>query len=946
MNINEALKESIQSSLIDGQDYIQNRLSPRLVINNQKADETVLEVLQSELKVCKNFSFTIAFISYAGLAALKTVLYDLAIKGVKGRIITSNYLAFNSPKMYRELLKIKNLEVRISDSEGFHSKGYIFDHGNYQSIMIGSSNLTRSALMTNYEWNFKISSNENGKVVEQINGQFEDEWKSAVNLTPDLINQYEKKFLEMKKIEAEVLGKIKVEKSEVTIAPNSMQKVALVELETLRNQGEKKALVISATGTGKTYLAAFDVQNVKPKRFLFIVHREQILLKALECFKDIIGGDERDYGILTGNQRDYTAKYLFSTVQTISKEEVRTYYGKEYFDYIIIDESHRAAANSYLDIVNYFNPKFLLGMTATPERTDELNIYDLFDFNVAYEIRLQEALEADMLVPFYYFGVVDYEKDGVVVDDNTKLKNLIESERVEHIIEKINYYGFDGDKVHGLIFCSLKEEARSLAEELTARGLKTKALTGEDSIKTREKVICELEEGQIDYIVTVDLFSEGIDIPCINQIIMLRHTKSSIVFIQQLGRGLRKYPEKEFLTVIDFIGNYKNNFLIPIALNGDKSLNKGNLKDYLSKTVLSGVSVINFERIAEARVYEAITVATLDSMKELKELFLDLKYRLNRVPLLKDFIENDSIDPIIIASKKKNYYAFLKTMKENFYVESEGEEILNFLTQELLTGKRTHELIVLKYLIEYSFIPKQEISSLLQSRGIAYDEAVISSVISVLTFEFFKSDNKNPYGHISLLKNDSEKLELSDTMVALMKGDSSFHILVDDIIETGLCRGQRYKNGGSLSLYERYTRKDFCRLMNWSKDESSTIYGYRIKHNTCPIFVTYEKDAIDYKYKDTLIAPDVLSWYSKTQRNLNSKDIMQFRNIEKENLEMHLFIKKDESDKSEFYYLGKCSPIKDSFKEEIHDDKPIVNMLLKLENEIEPSLYHSLTRNL
>ncbi|WP_367301724.1 DEAD/DEAH box helicase [Listeria fleischmannii] len=495
--------------------------------------------------------------------------------------------------------------------------------------------------------------------------------------------------------------------------------------------------MISATGTGKTYLAAFDVKNVKPNRFLFIVHREQILLKAMNCFKEVIGGAEEDYGILTGNQHDHNVKYLFATIQTISKAEFMTQYENKYFDYIIIDESHRAAAKSYLAIVNYFKAKFLLGMTATPERTDELNIYELFDFNVAYEIRLQQALEENMLAPFYYFGVVDYEKDGVVIDDTTKLKNLVEEERIDYIIEKIDYYGFDGDNIHGLIFCSRKEEAKSIAKQLTARGLITKSLTGDDSIEFREEVISELEKGIIDYIITVDLFSEGIDIPCINQIIMLRQTKSSIVFIQQLGRGLRKFEGKEFLTVIDFIGNYKNNFLIPIALTGEKSLNKGILKDTINKTVLSGVTVVNFERVAESKIYEAITNATLDSMRNLKELFLDLKYRLNRQPLLIDFIKNDSIDPVIIASKKRNYYAFLKTMKEDIFIDENGENILDFITAELLSGKRLHELILLDYLMENKFILIKNIKELFNSRGIINKDADIQGALSILSLNFF-----------------------------------------------------------------------------------------------------------------------------------------------------------------------------------------------------------------
>ena len=273
-------------------------------------------------------------------------------------------------------------------------------------------------------------------------------------------------------------------------------------------------------------------------------------------------------------------------------------------------------------------------MTATPERTDNFNIYELFDYNIAYEIRLQAALEEDMLCPFHYFGVTDYEKDGETIDDATELQNLVSHERVQHIIEKINYYGFSGDKVRGLMFCSSKEEAHSLSAALNNEGLKTIALTGDNSQEEREEAIRKLNSSELEYILTVDIFNEGIDIPFLNQIVMLRQTQSSIIFIQQLGRGLRKHDSKDYVTIIDFIGNYKNNYLIPIALSGDQSMNKDNVRRKTVNTdYIQGVSTINFEEIAKKRIFDAIDNTNLSTLKILKDsLYSEVKNRLGRIP--------------------------------------------------------------------------------------------------------------------------------------------------------------------------------------------------------------------------------------------------------------------------------------------------------------------------
>ena len=353
---------------------------------------------------------------------------------------------------------------------------------------------------------------------------------------------YYKQFLVYKKSKEELSKELNQE-----IVPNSMQTEALQNLENLRKENSK-ALIISATGTGKTYLAAFDAKAFNPKKLLFVVHRLNIAKKAMETFQTIFG-NTKTMGMYSGQKRELDRDFVFSTVQTISKSNHLEQFNKDTFDYIIIDESHRSGANSYIRLIEYFTPKFLLGMTATPDRTDGSDIYSLFDHNIAYEIRLNKAMEENMLIPFHYFGVTDLSVNDEILENVSDFRLFTADERVNKIIAKIKFYGSDNGITRGLVFCSKKNEAKELSKKFNERGYKTVALTGDSSEEERIIAIDKLESDdlsmKLDYIFTIDIFNEGIDIPKINQIVMIRPTQSAIIFIQQLGRGLRKTDSKQ-----------------------------------------------------------------------------------------------------------------------------------------------------------------------------------------------------------------------------------------------------------------------------------------------------------------------------------------------------------------------------------------------------------------
>lgn len=939
-----------------------DQFGPRL-LNNQEGS-SIWEQIKHELLTCENYTFAVAFITDSMVSNLKPIFKDLSRRGIKGRILTSTYLYFNQPAVFQELLKIPNIEVKIAEVDGFHQKGYIFQHQGYQTIIIGSANLTTNALMRNYEWSLRINSLDSGDIVDQVRSNVELEWKNASNLTNEWITSYSftykknyKQSLQYQELDSENDTRI--------IKPNQMQKDALEQLRLLREKGKQRGLIISATGTGKTYLGAFDVKSTNPKKMLFLAHREQILEKSKESFSRIIGGKKTDYGLYTGNSRNKNAKYVFATVQTLSKSNHLSLFDRDEFDYILIDEVHHAGAETYQKIMNYFQPKFYLGMTATPDRNDDFNVFKLFNYNIAYEIRLPQALEEDMLCPFHYVGISDYTfKDNRVNEaidsyNNEKgnhkneqkiVEQLSSQERVKYILDQTRYYGYSGDVLHGLIFCSGVAESVSLAKELTRQGSPSKALSGNDSEVKRRSVVKDLEKGIIKYIVTVDIFNEGIDIPCINQVVFLRNTNSNIVYIQQLGRGLRKSKGKEYVEILDFIGNYKNNYIIPVALTDDSSYSKDNARATTSMEPTIGVSTIYFERVAKEKIFDSICQAKFDSMRNLRTVYNEMKKRVGRIPLLQDFIKFNSIDPVILSNKEKNYANFLIKMGEQINISDYENKILSFLDVELLNGKRRHELILLDLLINNSEISMEKFDEALIKNHCLNNQEIIESVKRILSLSFYNenaSPSRKDYGGKAIVEyNDkNNQYVLNSEIQYSLKKNKDFRQLWIDGIRTGLSRSQRYDSDKLFTIGKKYTRKDVMRQSNnITNVTAQNIGGYYFNDKYGMIFVTYKKSmniSKSIQYEDRFLSDRILHYYSTNNRKLTSKEVQKFFT---DKYRLLLFMKKsDADDNKDFYYLGTCSYIDSSARQENQDGKPIVSMNLRLDNRVNYHLYHLLT---
>ncbi len=956
------LYDGFQTGMIDSNYNSNLAYRPQFLSNDYKHGRKVLANLEEELLHCDTFIISVAFITEGGIAPLLQTFRELERRGVQGKILTTDYLTFSEPKALKKLDAFSNIEIRMHvvnpDSKGFHTKGYVFYNQGILKTIIGSSNLTLSALTQNREWNVKFVSTEQGEVIQDILTEFYELWNQAACVS-DLIETYEKMFQEHKS----VLRRTTVPSiAQYQLKPNSMQLAFIHNLEQLRKQQAEKALLISATGTGKTYASAFALRNMNPPRALFLVHREQIAKQAIISYRHVFG-DTKTFGLLSGNSKEMEADYLFSTMQMMAKPEIMSQFAVDEFPVIIIDEVHRAGAESYQRIMNYFKPRFWLGMTASPDRMDGYDIYGLFDHNIAYEIRLQQALEEDLLCPFHYFGISDLEIDGETFDDAAGLRNfnlLTSNQRVDYIIKQAAYFGHSGDRVKGLVFCSRKEEAKKLSEKFNARGFHTVALSGEDSQAYREEMIERLAADggpdYLDYIFTVDIFNEGVDIPEVNQIIMLRPTESPVIFIQQLGRGLRKANQKEYVIILDFIGNYQNNFMIPIALSGDRSYNKDTIRKYIREgtRVIPGSSSIHFDEISRKRIYASIDRMTT-TKRLLTEKYLILKNKLGRIPSLMDFYNNSEIDPLLFISYAGSYHGFLKKIyqaEKDYHVEFtlQQERILEFVSSVLANGKRPHELLMLQCILSKEKFNRDELDKLLEAYGIEGNTTALESAYRVLSGQFMNTQTeKEKYSIVELIKTDEIGTYIRAWKFYLSMQTKEFTEQMKDVVVLGL---QRYRDiympnadESGLCLYQKYSRKDVCRLLNWQQDDSSTIYGYRIKYNTCPIFVTYEKKediTSSTKYEDQFINNRVFSWMTRSRVSIESSEAQELIHFEENNLKLYLFIKKSDGEGSDFYYMGQVIP-KTWRETTIQNDKgqnlPIMNFQLELQHAVREDIY-------
>lgn len=667
----------------------------------------------------KRIDIIVSFLMESGVRLILNDLKTALDRGVQIRILTGNYLGITQPSalylLKNELGNRVDMRFYNDKHRSFHPKAYIFHYENYEDIYIGSSNISRSALTSGIEWNYRLNSQDNHKDFVLFYDTFQDLFENhSIIIDDDELKRYSKNW-HKPAVSKDLARYDAVEDNSDTpvrklFQPRGPQIEALYALADSRSEGATKGLVHAATGIGKTYLAAFD--SAKYQNVLFVAHREEILKQAAISFRNV--RQSNDYGFFYGKQKDKDKSVIFASVATLGRSEYLTenYFAPDYFDYLIIDEFHHAVNDQYQRIINYFKPKFLLGLTATPERLDGKDIYEICDYNVPYEISLKEAINKGVLVPFHYYGIydtVDYSSIHLVrghYDEKQLDKAYIGNKDRYDLIYK--YYKKYPSK-RALGFCCSRKHANEMAKEFCARGIDAVAVysnTNGEPSEERNIAIQKLKSQEIKVIFSVDMFNEGVDIPDLDMVMFLRPTESPVVFLQQLGRGLRISKGKTYLNVLDFIGNYEKAGRVPLLLTGGGDSNKNAPTDFTSIEYPDDC-IVDFDmRLID--LFKKLDQKSLTAKERITHEFYRVKEKLDgKIPTRMQLFTymDDDVYRYCITHAKENPFRHYLEFLEKLHVLSETEETLcSGLGKDFLTLIETTDMQkVYKMPILYSF---------------------------------------------------------------------------------------------------------------------------------------------------------------------------------------------------------------------------------------------------
>ena len=969
-----------------------------LIINEKAKFRNFFIYLKQELLNCKKFYFIVSFIKYSGIQLLISTLDELEKQGIQGEIITSVYLNITDSKALRKLLSYKNIKVKIynNSSESFHTKAYLFEKEKYHSVVIGSSNISQSALYSAEEWNVKLTDSSFFNIYGKSLNQFEKLWHSneAIELTQDFIDEYEKYKKSVNAQNTFDYRKTKIEQ-ENEFVPNSMQKRVLGKLKETRENGNKKGLVISATGTGKTYLAAMDIKQFfkiysntenklfeKPKisniKFLFIAHREELLENAINVFSKIIKIDKNEFGRIYGGLKEIDKSIIFASIQSL--RNCYNEFKPSFFDYIIVDEFHHSMSDSYLKTLSYFQSKFLLGLTATPKRMDGKDILSLCDYNVVDEIGIKEALEEDLIVPFHYFGVNDYMinydnipyKNGKY-NEKVLLENLLLNTRTDYIVEKINKFGFDGDKLSAVAFCQNIEHAFFMKEEFTNKGYKSAVITANTSSNDRVKILEKFKNKKIEILCVVDILNEGIDIPTINLLLFLRPTMSSTIFIQQIGRGLRKAKNKDFVTIIDFIGNHKKDYLLINYFSSEVD-NKDTLftkKEKIINEIKNQFSnipkscYVELDRICQNRIIEKIEKINFSSKNILKEMYLDYKAEIGKFEdeflRIRDFDTNIELFQELCLKMHSFYNAQLQFEDSKIFKNENEKNPLNTTETQFLEYLEKKITLVEPFtflIIDYLATGKEYInnSDLLNKYKEFFDikgnfekNYLLNRIFEELTEDEILEKNLYGYKFSKKYKNLflNKKLNEKNNMKSQQKENKlNFINRLKQLIHLGLNEFKRNDldefNENILISYKEYKRVELQILLDSKVPRGSWRAGYANTDKDICLFATIDKTHIfqeNLKYDNSLFADDIIQWISQPKTSHNSSVGQMFIHHKEKGFKVHIFIRKyafmNGNKTNPFIYLGNAKYYSSQ------GDKPM-KILWKLDKKIPQKLIYEL----
>ena len=894
---------------------IEGKMESRFYTNT--TETKFIDKLKQSIDTCQAFSFSVSFIKKPGLRLLAPNIEAAIARGARGQLITSTYQNFTDVD---SLLFFYDLQSRYPDrfacrldrecfrdaagnAVGFHSKGYLFEFHDHTELLVGSSNITVYALLKNVEWDVSVIEAEGSDTYASAREEFDELWGRTLPLTMELINEYKTRLYYT--IEC---WDMDYQLANAEVKPNYMQRRALKELNRVRAMGAARALITASAGSGKTFLAAFDALNFNPRRLLYIVHEGSILMKSFETFQRVFGSD-RSYGVYNGEYKEPDADFVFSTNVTMANS--LELFEPHTWDYIIIDECHHATAETYRKILNYFQPQFLLGITATPERMDGEDVFSLFDQNVPFELRLRDAIIRDLVVPFKYYGIRDelIEYGIAETKGHRFVERFSDEAHCKFIYESIEKHRQPGQKLKALAFCRDISHAIRMSQAMEDY-YHTQYLTGRNSVGERVRAYNDLQDdaAELEILFTVDILNEGVDIPGVNMVLFLRPTDSQTIFIQQLGRGLRKYEGKQYVTVLDFIGNdYKRSVQIAFALGSlsenfvvEKKLLAALIADDFRSVGLVDYGVeIHLDDLSKKEILSFIDEVNFNTKPYLRQDYLNFKKYISAAgyPQHVDYLNNDYAPDLLkfmqsrIGGKKcTSYLGFLQAIgEEDLPAFDERQEAFIRYVSDMLPLVRPYEYLILQDLMDH--VGNNRLSD-------------IEHHVSISVAHFDKASFEHAIKY--MLESGFFQTEADELSVSGLRIGIEFDEYVNDLLAYGLGKYEVDFADASpdeeFHLWAKYRKSQVQQLL--LNNPGDIMLGTKIYDGVVYAYVTVIKDARtldNLKYADGYLDADTFQW--ETVANVSEKELNELKSSQK----IHLFVRKVDSEdgiRLPFTYIG------------------------------------------
>lgn len=886
---------SVQKALFD-YTITSERTNPEFITNDDKRIQTQI---QESLHNCNDYDIAVSYVKLSGLQRLLDGLNNKS----NSRFITTTDGYVTDPTALEKLYELSGVEVRVFVPEmpgsGFHAKTYLFKNGDNNELLVGSANISNRAFGSVHEAGLFINIKEQGDLFKKYQDNFDRLWATSKVLTPEFINNYREEYFANREMPYNPEFRIQSQK----IRPNIMQEDALEKLSAIRQKGHKKSLVIAATGTGKTYLSAFDtkqfLENNPEGNVLFLVHNRTILRKSVKTFQTIFPEHNiPDTDLKTKHFKEghELHQFVFVTVQTMKK--VYDKFTKDHFDYIIVDEAHHTPANTYKEILKYFTPKFLLGMTATPDRTDagvkEKDVYSAYEHIIPFEVRLQQAIESNLICPFNYYGIgEDLASEKFTFPEKAKV--------IKDHIEKFGYFGY---KLKALVFTDTIDSSKRLSDEFNNIGITSAHVDGGTDSDEVDLYLKRLDDDQDDLkiITSVDKLNEGIDVPGVNTIIMLRKTASPIIFIQQLGRGLRilpKYPDK-FVTVLDFVGNDTDTFKIIQGIMDKKHATNQELKKDMLKQITM-LSNIQLDEKSRQRIYASIDARKAKPATILRDQFKNYVDKYGNIPSMVKydlFTDKEKLPEIFIHFQS---FQDMKIQAGKLSLSDRAKAFFRFLSEGPMQGGTQEQI--------------RDLIKLLKGHAVKIDDSFFKSFLlnKVWTHAgdlgpFFKKDGTDIKIDVEdlLLENEFQN-ELNNLIEFLAKNDYNRHLV----------------------LYKDYQRS-IIRYMSHGKNMKVSNEGEFFEGDTlwCIPGMARPSSSVERKFNNYIIDSKHIRYFTRGNKYTDMLANGDIQNVQ-------FFIKHVEKDSDKFVtYIGKGNVVDPNDYIQHPTNEKSKAFIFELENEL------------